>query len=318
MSNPIPLSKPDSTVYAYACGACGCIGGGGIVCGDGANGWTAISADRSREQAETCCVCRTCGAPAPSEIDCTDCRAKWQAKVEAMHAERAALTTTSVAAEDADHYTLTVNGHALDVAVEDEFGVYTRATVRHRDADDPTRNGDWSESSRCGGSAILGACAAAASRFDAETVTLVPAGYVVVKAGAVEEAVAAEREACAQACDEYARSQSLGQGGFARSLAKIEDRMLRETAARICASKIRARGSAPWLDLPPTDGLYWLKIGDAEPEPVSVTLVARDTEEDAQHLYVRRLGVSGVVYLDDLRRRAGGRPLAWRMMEVSR
>jgi hypothetical protein len=166
--------------------------------------------------------------------------------------------------------------------------------------------------------AILEACIGAAYRFDAEELTLVPAGHVVVKAGAVEEAVASEREACAQACDKYARSQSLGQGGFARSLAKIEDRMLRETAARICASKIRARGATPWLDLPPTDGLYWLKIGDAEPEPACVTLVVRDAEEDAQDLYVRRLGVGGVVYLDELRRCAGGRPLRWRVMEPTR
>ena len=244
MSRPIPLSKPDGTVYAYACGACGCIGGSSVTCLT-EKGATAVPENESFDYATRCCVCRVCSAPSPYATECADCRAKWRAQRDAEDAERAALTTTSVAAEDADHYTLTVNGHALDVAVEDEFGVYTRATVRHRDADDPTRNGDWSESSRCGGSAILGACAAAASRFDAEEVTLVPAGYVVVKAGAVEEAVAAEREACARACDEYARSQSLGQGGFARSLAKIEDRMLRETAARICASKIRARVRTP-------------------------------------------------------------------------
>jgi hypothetical protein len=95
-------------------------------------------------------------------------------------AEHAALATESVAAEDAEHYTLTVNGHALDVAVEDEFGVYTRATVRHRDADDPTRNDDWSKASRCGVAAILEACIGAAYRFDAEEVTLVPKGAVVI------------------------------------------------------------------------------------------------------------------------------------------
>ncbi len=317
MSRPIPLTKPDGTVYAHVCGVCGTIGGGGVarLTDEGA---TAVTEDSSRDDAERCCVCRTCRAPSPYAIECADCRAKWRAKMEAEAAERAALATTSVAAEDAEHYTLTVNGHALDVAVEDEFGVYTRATVRHRDADDPTRNDDWSKASRCGVAAILEACIGAAYRFDAEELTLVPAGHVVVKAGAVEEAVASEREACAQACDKYARSQSLGQGGFARSLAKIEDRMLRETAARICASKIRARGATPWLDLPPTDGLYWLKIGDAEPEPACVTLVVRDAEEDAQDLYVRRLGVGGVVYLDELRRCAGGRPLRWRVMEPTR
>jgi len=95
-------------------------------------------------------------------------------------AEHAALATESVAAEDAEHYTLTLNGHALDVAVEDEFGVYTRATVRHRDADDPTRNDDWSKASRCGVAAILEACVEAAYRFDAEEVTLVPKGAVVI------------------------------------------------------------------------------------------------------------------------------------------
>lgn len=179
MSDPIPLTKPDGTVYAHVCGVCGTIGGGGVarLTDEGA---TAVTEDSSRDDAERCCVCRTCRAPSPYAIECADCRAKWRAKMEAEAAERAALATTSVAAEDAEHYTLTVNGHALDVAVEDEFGVYTRATVRHRDADDPTRNDDWSKASRCGVAAILEACIGAAYRFDAEEVTLVPKGAVVI------------------------------------------------------------------------------------------------------------------------------------------
>ena len=316
MSRPIPLTKPDGTVHAYACGVCGTIGGGGVarLTDEGA---TAVTEDSSRDDAERCCVCRTCRAPSPYATECADCRAKWQAKMDVLAAERAALTTTSVAAEDAEHYTLTVNGHALDVSVEDEFGVYTRATVRHRDADDPTRNDDWSKASRCGVAAILEACIGAAHRFDAEEVTLVPAGYVVVKAGAVEEAVAAEREACALACVGYALSQAI-HNPRKHNLSKVEDRLLRATAARLCAAKIRARGPSPWLDLPPDDGLYWLRIGDNDPEPVRVTLVVRDAEEDAQDLYVRRLGVGGVVYLDELRRCAGGRPLRWMKTEGSR
>lgn len=157
MTAPIPLTKPDGTVHAYACGHCGF-----LHCGwSHGGGWNERDADRTRTEAERCCTCHKCSAFIGSSVrySCETCDAAWAAEMAKRDAEHAALATESVAAEDAEHYTLTVNGHALDVAVEDEFGVYTRATVRHRDADDPTRNGDWSESSRCGEDAVSHAVA---------------------------------------------------------------------------------------------------------------------------------------------------------------
>jgi len=178
MTAPIPLTKPDGTVHAYACGHCGF-----LHCGwSHGGGWNERDADRTRTEAERCCTCHKCSAFIGSSVrySCETCDAAWAAEMAKRDAEHAALATESVAAEDAEHYTLTLNGHALDVAVEDEFGVYTRATVRHRDADDPTRNDDWSKASRCGVAAILEACIGAAYRFDAEEVTLVPKGAVVI------------------------------------------------------------------------------------------------------------------------------------------
>jgi len=178
MTAPIPLTKPDGTVHAYACGHCGF-----LHCGwSHGGGWNERDADRTRTEAERCCTCHKCSAFIGSSVrySCETCDAAWAAEMAKRDAEHAALATESVAAEDAEHYTLTLNGHALDVAVEDEFGVYTRATVRHRDADDPTRNDDWSKASRCGVAAILEACVEAAYRFDAEEVTLVPKGAVVI------------------------------------------------------------------------------------------------------------------------------------------
>lgn len=248
MSNPIPLTKPDSTVYAYACGACGCIGGGGTVVG-GSSNWTAVPAEDSRGRAESCCRCRHCDTIERNcGSACKACQARIDAEWAAQRAAHVALAETSVAAESTEKWTLTLNGAVVEIGLDDSdypCTFYT-ATARFRDPERPENNRDWSQPLQRNGIAALLHAAEEASYFlDAETVSLVPAGYVVVKAGAVEEAVAAEREACAQACDEYARSQSLGQGGFARSLAKIEDRMPRETAARICASKIRARGRTP-------------------------------------------------------------------------
>lgn len=178
MTAPIPLTKPDGTVHAYACGHCGF-----LHCGwSHGGGWNERDADRTRTEAERCCTCHKCSAFIGSSVrySCETCDAAWAAEMAKRDAEHAALATESVAAEDAEHYTLTLNALALDVAVEDEFGVYTRATVRHRDADDPTRNDDWSKASRCGVAAILEACVEAAYRFDAEEVTLVPKGAVVI------------------------------------------------------------------------------------------------------------------------------------------
>ncbi len=178
MTAPIPLTKPDGTVHAYACGHCGF-----LHCGwSHGGGWNERDADRTRTEAERCCTCHKCSAFIGSSVrySCETCDAAWAAEMAKRDAEHAALATESVAAEDAEHYTLTLNGHALDVSVADEFSVYTRATVRHRDADDPTRNDDWSKASRCGVAAILEACVEAAYRFDAEEVTLVPKGAVVI------------------------------------------------------------------------------------------------------------------------------------------
>jgi hypothetical protein len=66
-----------------------------------------------------------------------------------------------------------------------------------------------------------------------------------------------------------------------------------------------------WLDLPPTDGLYWLRIGDNDPEPVRVRTErenARDPREEC--LYVDRLGHAHPTHTHDLMRRYDA-PLRW-------
>ena len=96
MSSPIPLSAPDGTVYAYACGRCRRVWASGHSTAEVQD--VAEMADRYREETERCCVCSECG----SEVDddargdrtCTRCHeetmARHRAHREAHHAALAA------------------------------------------------------------------------------------------------------------------------------------------------------------------------------------------------------------------------------------
>lgn len=64
MTTPIPLTKPDGTVHAYACGNCGF-----LHCGwSHGGGWNEHDADRTRTEAERCCTCRKCGVFVGSSV----------------------------------------------------------------------------------------------------------------------------------------------------------------------------------------------------------------------------------------------------------
>lgn len=72
--NPIPLASPDGKTYAYACGVCHNVKAGAFALGP----WPADEphenlTERSRVDAERCCVCSTCGARPVAFLGCDDC-----------------------------------------------------------------------------------------------------------------------------------------------------------------------------------------------------------------------------------------------------
>jgi hypothetical protein len=89
VSDPIPLTKPDGTVHAYACGVCLCVHASVKPCV-----WGERHVAMSREHAAECCVCTRCKQPMPRERKwmsiCDTCepieRAEKQAAEEASRA----------------------------------------------------------------------------------------------------------------------------------------------------------------------------------------------------------------------------------------
>lgn len=87
--NAVPLSDPSGALRAWMCGCCGHVGHGGESMYRNADEHI-IKASKAR--AESCCVCRTCGAPNPradsvSALHCRACSAKQQAALDAARAE---------------------------------------------------------------------------------------------------------------------------------------------------------------------------------------------------------------------------------------
>jgi hypothetical protein len=96
MSDPIPLSAPDGTVYAYACGRCRC-----LASPPEAEAFAPVGriVELSLARATKCCVC-PCGAPV-SETSCwglcEPCDVRREAEIAArQEAERAALAARGV------------------------------------------------------------------------------------------------------------------------------------------------------------------------------------------------------------------------------
>ena len=93
MSSPIPLSAPDGTVYAYACGRCHRVAAGENV-------HPSRLARLSLERATRCCVCQ-CGAamsPTSRWRACDACCAKHDAKLAAQRAAYRAARAKHLAA----------------------------------------------------------------------------------------------------------------------------------------------------------------------------------------------------------------------------
>ena len=89
--NPIPLTDPTGALRAWICGCCLHVGHGSEALGRNADESIVAS---SRARAESCCVCRDCGGPAPraasmSLLGCAACDAKRNAEIEAREAELA-------------------------------------------------------------------------------------------------------------------------------------------------------------------------------------------------------------------------------------
>lgn len=81
----IPLSSPDGAVYAYACSTCHHVGGGSeLLYTPDEPGPIQVLVESSLRDAESCCVCRACGGPAPrgvrTGLECEAC-AHWSAFV---------------------------------------------------------------------------------------------------------------------------------------------------------------------------------------------------------------------------------------------
>ena len=97
--NAIPLTAPDGTVYAYACGRCHRVAGG--VHTTDATSPVARLAGYSLGRAARCCVCR-CGAPVRVALWhttlCDACHARDVAETEARIAARDAARAADLAA----------------------------------------------------------------------------------------------------------------------------------------------------------------------------------------------------------------------------
>ena len=87
MSHPIPLTKPDGTVHAYACGVCLCVHASVKPCV-----WGERHVAMSREHAAECCVCTRCKQPMPRERKwmsiCDECEPLDRAERTAKLAQR--------------------------------------------------------------------------------------------------------------------------------------------------------------------------------------------------------------------------------------
>lgn len=77
MSDPMPLTAPDGTVYAYACGRCRRVKGGSEYASRVySDDEVAQMANHSRNDAERCCTCRGCGASIDEPYGmCAPCKA---------------------------------------------------------------------------------------------------------------------------------------------------------------------------------------------------------------------------------------------------
>lgn len=73
MTAPVPLSTPTGAVVAYACGGCGRVAHGGDSLAPTAEEALAEEAESSRNEAERCCTCASCGAAAEREWHCASC-----------------------------------------------------------------------------------------------------------------------------------------------------------------------------------------------------------------------------------------------------
>ena len=106
MTAPYELKSPDGVTRWWACGVCHFVGSFGNQC----RVWRESDADYSRETAERCCTCRTCGVVVEHDAEnrrwsnlCVKCNAAWEAQRAADDAAREAKAAEITAAvEDAD------------------------------------------------------------------------------------------------------------------------------------------------------------------------------------------------------------------------
>jgi hypothetical protein len=107
--NPIPLTSPDGTAYAYACGVCHHVAQP-VARTHQETGeqrpWLELVSDGaewSLERATACCICRDCGARVGhADLYCTICEAARIERVkvvQAAHAERDQVRETQNAAK---------------------------------------------------------------------------------------------------------------------------------------------------------------------------------------------------------------------------
>lgn len=119
MSDPIPLSAPGGTVYAYACGRCHRVAGGVHVPGP------VSPVDRlaglSMQRATRCCVCQ-CGAamsPTSRWRACDACSAAHDARLAAQRAAYRAARAKDLAARGMRECALCDGTGSLDLDLVD-------------------------------------------------------------------------------------------------------------------------------------------------------------------------------------------------------
>lgn len=152
MSNPFPLTRPDGTVHAWACGCCGTVGCGGWHQGpDPVTGFCCAHPDDARADAERCCTCSTCRAHTePGAPWCAACAEKSRAEKAAEKAHAVALPPAVPASPTADDveaiYDVVMEGDVrLEVVIVDDHGVFYEGRCAYRDTENPENNRDFAE-----------------------------------------------------------------------------------------------------------------------------------------------------------------------------
>lgn len=178
MTAAVPLTKPDGTVHAYACGNCGF-----LHCGwSHGGGWNERDVEMTRAEAERCCVCEKCsriiGTDNLFARECDACRAASAAEMKARAVAQRNTDCESWESAVANHddawrFTL-ASGRTGSLYVGDDYaGVFSSGWARlDPTPDDPDPHVASDTLQRSVEFAAMGALASLSAHYDDHVQTL--------------------------------------------------------------------------------------------------------------------------------------------------